>query len=87
MKQLVSDDLRETTIRKAKYGHKDWIYYKFPNGEQYAEAKSKASLDVAMLNIIQGGPLTLVFEANYGTGCILDEDIVTNMQNHLKYGI
>lgn len=86
MKQLPTEDILQTAKRKAQYGHRDWIYCKFPNGERYAEVKSKASLDVAMQNIIQGGIATSVVCANSGHCMLLNRDIITNMMNQLKYG-
>jgi len=81
---LPTDDILQTAKRKAKYGHRDWIYRRDLNGKQYAEVSNPKSLEDAMLNFdtdIQ----SVVICANDGCGMLLDKDIITNMLNHFKY--
>jgi len=84
MKQLPTDDILQTAKRKAKYGHRDWIYRRDLNGKQYADVANLKSLEDAMLNV-DTDLSCVVLCANSGCGMLLDKEIITNMINYIKY--
>lgn len=87
--QIVQNDLYHITMRKARYGHKDWLYWKDENGIEHAEIKTEDTLKQMLGSIKenQGKGLFLVIGKNDGVGMYVNEDIAQIMINNSKYGI
>lgn len=88
--KMVQNDLYSITVRKAQYGHKDWLYWKTKDGNVHAEIKTEESLKQMLEDIkshIKGEGLFLVIGKNDGVGMYVSEGIAQIMINNCKYGV
>ncbi len=72
--------------RKARYGHRDWLYWRDKNGMPHAELKSEESLKEAMTALEESCLVTLLC-ASDGVGMIVNKDMANIMLGNIKYGI
>lgn len=86
---MVQNDLKSITIRKARYGHKDWLYWKTKDGNEQAELKTEESIKKMMKAIkeTEGAGLFLIIGKNDGVGMYVNESIAQIMLNNCKYGV
>ncbi|ADO59894.1 hypothetical protein [Paenibacillus polymyxa] len=79
-------DVLQTAKRKARYGHRDWVYWKDENGDEHTEVKSSSSVKKAMISVGSKGRYFVVC-ANNGNLMLGNWRMGITMINNTKYGI
>lgn len=81
-------ELYTVTSRKAKYGHRDWLYWIDKNGDPHAELKTESALNklIEVIREIGDNGTFRIFNANCGTPMRVTADIAQIMLNNINYG-
>ena len=84
------EDIRTVAKRKARYGHRDWLYWKTEDCEECAEVKTEMSLNQMLRAYKKNdgkGIFQLLAGSSNGMAMLINEDMIKIMLSNIQYGI